>query len=332
MRGAGYLTGLKNGFMKSPLLSDPRFASLEKMKVGVVCGGFSAERRISLRSGRAVIRALKNVGVRAFPIDPENRRTFMKKIRKADILFLALHGKGGEDGTLQKMLERRRVPFTGSPFAACEKSFNKKISKRHFLRLGVPTPDYAVLDKRNWRRKAAAFPVPYFVKPLDGGSSQGVFLVEDFRGSVEKLRRSITRFGRLLIEKRIVGRELTAGLLGDLKLPIVEIKPSRIFYDYKAKYTTGMTAYEVPARIPAKVARKIQSFAYRVYRDLGLKGFSRVDVMLDQKNRPYVLEVNSIPGLTEFSLLPKAARAVGISFEELCLRVLKAACEPKGKN
>jgi len=298
----------------------------------VVRGGLSAERPISLRSGRAVIRALKRIGVAAFPIDPADAKTFSRKICKADVLFIALHGKGGEDGVLQKMLERRHLLFTGSPSGACVKSFDKAISKRHFVKLGIPTPEYAVLDKNNWRKVAATFPAPYFAKPLDGGSSQGVFLVEDFRGSAEKLRRSVMRFGRLLIEKRIAGRELTAGLLGNLKLPVVEVKPSRPFYDYKAKYTKGMTVYEVPAKIPAKVAQRIQAIAYRVYRGLGLKGFSRVDVMLDRRNRPYVLEVNSIPGLTEFSLLPKAARAVGISFEELCLRVLRDAYEQKRKK
>ena len=317
--------------MQPALLSYPKFESLQKIKVGVVRGGLSAERRISLCSGRAVTRALRRVGIPVFPIDPADRKTFSRKIRKADILFIALHGKGGEDGVLQKVLERGRVLYTGSPSSACVKSFDKEISKRHFERLGIPTPAYVILDAKNWRRAAAAFPTPYFVKPLDGGSSQGVFLVEDFRKSAEKLRRSLLRHKRLLIEERIVGRELTAGLLGDLKLPVVEVKPSRPFYDYKAKYTKGMTVYEVPARIPAKIAQKIQGIAYRVYRGLGLKGFSRVDVMLDRKNRPYVLEVNSIPGLTEFSLLPKAARAVGISFEELCLRVLAEAFERKGK-
>jgi len=318
--------------MQPELLSNPKFASFKKIKIGVVRGGLSAERRISLHSGRAVTRALKRMGLQVFPIDPADKRTFSRKIDSVDILFIALHGKGGEDGVLQKMLERRRLLFTGSSSRACEKSFDKGISKRHFVKLGVPTPEYAILDKNNWRKMAAVFPVPFFAKPLDGGSSQGVFLVEDFQGSAERLRRSVLRFGRLLIEKRIVGRELTAGLLGALKLPVVEVKPSRSFYDYKAKYTKGMTVYEVPAKIPAKVAHKIQALAYRVYRGLGLKGFSRVDVMLDRKNRPYVLEVNSIPGLTEFSLLPKAARAVGISFEELCLRVLWDAYEKKGKK
>jgi len=297
-----------------------------------VRGGLSAERRISLRSGRAVTRALKRVGISAFPIDPAEQKTFSQKIQKADVLFIALHGKGGEDGALQKKLEKKHILFTGSPSRACVKSFDKEISKHYFEKLGIPTPEYAILSKKNWRKVAETFPAPYFAKPLDGGSSQGVFLVEDFQGSAERLRRSVLRFGRLLIEKKIVGRELTAGLLGNMRLPIVEVKPLRSFYDYKAKYTKGMTTYEVPAKIPAKVAQKIQAIAYRVYRGLGLKGFSRVDVMLDRKNRPYVLEVNSIPGLTEFSLLPKAARAVGISFEELCLCVLRDAYGKKRKK
>ncbi len=318
--------------MQAELLSNPKFKALRKLNIGVVRGGLSAERRISLRSGRAVTRAFQRLRLSVFPVDPADRGTFHKKILEADILFIALHGKGGEDGVLQKMLERKRLLFTGSPSQACVKSFDKESSKRHFIELGVPTPEYAILNKKNWRKVASAFPAPYFVKPLDGGSSQGVFLVEDFKGSAERLRRSVLRFGRLLIEKKIVGRELTAGLLGSLRLPIVEVKPSRPFYDYKAKYTKGMTTYVVPAKIPAKVVKKIQAIAYRVYRGLGLKGFSRVDVMLDRKNRPYVLEVNSIPGLTEFSLLPKAARAIGISFEELCLRVLAEAYGQKGKK
>jgi D-alanine-D-alanine ligase len=318
--------------MQPELLSNPKFASFKKIKVGVVRGGLSDERPISLRSGRAVIRAFKRLGIPAFPVDPADRKNFPQKIRKADILFIALHGMGGEDGVLQKMLEQKRILFTGSSSKACEKSFDKAVSKRHFEKLGIPTPEYAILDKKNWRKVASEFPAPYFAKPLDGGSSQGVFLVEDFPRSAERLRRSVLRFGRYLIEKKIEGRELTAGLLGGLALPVVEVKPSRSFYDYKAKYTKGMTTYEVPAKIPAKVAKKIQSIALRVYRGLGLRGFSRVDVMLDRKNRPFVLEVNSIPGLTEFSLLPKAARAIGIGFEELCLRVLLDAYKLKGKK
>lgn len=318
--------------MQTALFSNPKSGSFRKIKVGVVRGGTSAERRISLRSGRAVIKALRRCGVPVVSIDPADRSGFLKKIRRVDVLFVALHGSGGEDGVIQRELERYGIPFTGSPSAACRRSFDKGISKRYFERLGIPTPPYQVIDGKNWREKAERFPAPFFVKPLDGGSSQGVFLVEDFRDSAEKLRRSVRRFGKLLIEQRIVGRELTAGLLGDRALPVVEVRPSRPFYDYKAKYMAGMTVYDVPARIPAAVARKVQRIARKVYQGLGLKGFSRVDVMLDQKDRPFVLEVNSIPGLTEFSLLPKAARAVGISFEELCLRVLKDALDRTGKK
>ena len=318
--------------MQPALLLNPKFESFRKIKVGVVRGGSSAERRISLRSGRAVFQALKRCGVPVVAIDPADRLGFLRRIRQVDVLFIALHGNGGEDGVIQRTLERYGIPFTGSPSAACRKSFDKAISKRHFDRLGIPTPPYAVIDKKNWRVKAARFSTPYFVKPLDGGSSQGVFLVEDFQRSAEKIKRSVQRFKKLLIEKRIVGRELTAGLLGDLALPVVEVKPSRPFYDYKAKYTAGMTVYEVPAKIPVAIAKKIQKIAWRVFCGLGLKGFSRVDVMLDAKNRPFVLEVNSIPGLTEFSLLPKAARAVGIGFEELCLRVLRDAMDWAGKT
>lgn len=318
--------------MKPVLFSSLKYESLRKIKVGVVCGGTSPERRISMRSGRAVWRALKRCGIPVVVSDPADRPRFFKNIRDVDVLFLALHGNGGEDGSIQKYLERRGLIFTGSPSEACRKSFDKEVSKRYFKRLGIPTPPYVVIHRARWQKQLENFAPPYFVKPLDGGSSQGVFQVEDFRKSAEKIRRSIHRCGKLLVEKKIFGRELTAGLLGDLALPIVEVKPSRPFYDYKAKYTSGLTAYEVPAKIPDAVAKKIQKIALRVYRGLGLKGFSRVDVMLDSKNRPYVLEVNSIPGLTEFSLLPKAARARGICFEELCLRVLNEAINRKRKS
>jgi len=299
------------------------------LTVGVVCGGTSPERSISLRSGRAVLGALKRSGIHAIRIDPARRSKFIEQIRRADLLFLALHGKGGEDGCLQAWLERRGIPFTASGSEACRRSFDKLITKRHLERLKIPTPAYTVIKPADWRLQCSRFPVPYFVKPLDGGSSQGIFLVEDFKKSAEKIRRSLLRHKRLLIEKKIIGRELTAGILGDCRLPVIEVRPKRSFYDYKAKYTKGMTEYIVPAKIPRKVSGKIRKLAWKAFRGLGLSGFARVDFMLDRNERPFALEVNSIPGLTEFSLLPKAARVIGISFEELCLRLLRAAVEPK---
>jgi D-alanine-D-alanine ligase len=311
--------------MSQSLLRDPRFAIFRDLTVGVVRGGTSAERPISLRSGRAVLNALRRVGVRSVPIDPADAKGFREKVRGVDVLFLALHGNGGEDGVLQATLQRKGIAFTASGAEACRGSFNKLVSKRHFERLGIPTPEYIVVSRKDWKKKTCRFPTPFFVKPLDGGSSQGVFLVEDFPRSAVMIERSVKRYGRLLIEKRIAGREVTAGILVDLKLPVIEVRPKRAFYDYKAKYTKGMTEYIVPAPVPAKVAARVQRLAWKVHRGLGLAGFSRVDFMLDEKFRPYVLEVNSIPGMTELSLLPKAARAAGIGFEELCLRVLRDA-------
>ncbi len=318
--------------MLQGLNSNRKSILFPKIKVGVLRGGSSAERRISLRSGRAVYRALKRSGIAVVNIDPANREQFHKRIHEVDILFVALHGAGGEDGSLQKVLEKKGILYAGSCSRGCRKSFNKLISKRYFEKLGIPTPSYTVIQRSDWQRKAAAFPTPYFVKPLDGGSSQGVFLVEDFEKSAEKIKRSILRYKKLLIEKKISGREITAGILGHKKLPIVEIKPTRAFYDYKAKYTAGQTLYEVPAALSPQIASKVQKIAWRVHQGLGLKDFSRVDLMLDAQNRPYVLEVNTIPGLTELSLLPKAARAAGISFEKLCICVLESAFQRAFKN
>lgn len=298
-----------------------KFSRLQKIKVGVVCGGTSAERKISIRSGCGVLKALVGAGIQAERLDPA-AKTFWKKIKNFDILFLVLHGNGGEDGAIQAILERRGIPFTGSGSKACRKSFNKLVTKKYLEKWGIPTPSYAVLSQKEWKKRAALFPAPYFVKPLDGGSSQGVFPVEDFKKSAETICNSLARHQRLLIEKRIFGRELTCGILANRALPVIEVRPRRSFYDYKAKYTRGMTEYLVPAPIPHRVASKVMRLSEKVYRAMGLEDFARVDFMLDEQNKPYVLEVNSIPGMTELSLLPKAAQAAGIGYDEVCLTIL----------
>ncbi len=311
--------------MMSDFFSNKRYKCLKDLKVGVVRGGLSAERPISLRSGRAVSKSLKRIGFKVLTLDTADKENFLRKAKQADILFIALHGEGGEDGSLQEFLEQKKIIFTGSSSAACKKSFDKFITKKYFKKFGISTPESILLDKKDWKEKAEKFPTPYFAKPLDGGSSQGVFLVEDFSSSAEKIERSILKYGKILIEKRIFGRELTCGVLSDKKLPPIEVKPKRDFYDYKAKYTKGMTEYICPAKISKSVSLKIQNLALKSHKKLGLSGFSRVDIMLDKKNQPFALEINSIPGLTELSLLPKAARSIGISFDELCLEVLLAA-------
>jgi D-alanine-D-alanine ligase len=245
-----------------------------------------------------------------------------KKLKRVDVAFLALHGHGGEDGVIQRLLERKKIPYIGSDVRASQRAFDKGISKRLFDRFGIPTPVYTIVKKNNWQSRLKRFPTPFFVKPLRDGSSVGVFCVEDLGKSAEKLRQAFERYHALIIEKKITGREFTVGILGNKALPVVELCPKRSFYDYRAKYTAGMTEYRAPAPISKRLAVRLQALGLKVHRSLGLRDFSRIDMMVDQNEKPYVLEANSIPGLTELSLLPKAARAANISFEELCGRLI----------
>jgi D-alanine-D-alanine ligase len=299
--------------------------SFKGIRIGVLEGGLSSERSVSLRSGRAIKQALRSAGIRPVSVDPGRRARFRKLLARLDLAFIALHGAGGEDGTIQNLLERRGIAYIGSDAAGCRNSFDKRVSKRLFSSHGIPTPAAVIVNRRNWRRKAARFGPPFFVKPLREGSSVGVFLVEDLRRAAARIRAALARYGELLLERRIEGREVTVGILGRRALPVVELRPRRAFYDYVAKYTKGMCRYLVPAPLAAPAARRIQRVALAAHRRLGLRDFSRVDLMLDRRGRPYVLEVNSIPGFTERSLLPKAARAAGIGFTELCLELLTAA-------
>ena len=182
-----------------------------------------------------------------------------------------------------------------------------------------------MIGRADWKKKLQNFGTPAFLKPVADGSSVGVFPVHDLAKSVKKIRRELAHFGRLLAERKIEGREFTVGILGRKALPVIELISSREFFDFKAKYTPGITRHEVPARIPAALARKLRRIALKAHRSLGLRDFSRVDLMVDRQGRPFVLEANSIPGMTSLSLLPEAARAAGISFENLCMRLVRRA-------
>ncbi len=297
---------------------------MKQIRVGVLSGGLSSERAISLRSGRAVRKALARSGVSVLSIDPRDSRRLQRLLPRIDLAFLALHGKGGEDGTIQERLERSGVPYVGSDARGSRIAFQKTEAKRVFEREKIPTPPWTLFSRKDWR-KLEDFPTPFFVKPVADGSSIGVFLVEDFSRSVEKIMLALKRYPMLLAEKKITGREFTVGILGRQALPVVELRPKRAFYDYKAKYTAGMTQYLVPAPIPELWRGRFQRLSLRVHRALGLRDFSRVDLMADEEGNPFVLEANTIPGFTELSLLPKAAREAGISFEELCLKLVEMA-------
>lgn len=290
-------------------------------RVAVLKGGPSAEREVSLASGAAVAAALRGLGYDVLEVDVTSESLDLPP--ETDVVFIALHGTFGEDGTLQALLEHRGIPFTGSGSDASRMAFDKAASKRIFERHGIATARYEVLS-RNDRR---TLKLPVVVKPPRQGSSIGlskVFEESEWNAALE----TALRYDReVLVEAFIPGSELTVGIVGDQVLPVVEIRAPDGYYDYKAKYTKGLTDYLVPAPISATDTRHCQELAWRTFTALGCRGMGRVDIRLTPEGHAYVLEMNTIPGFTETSLLPKAARAAGLEFPALCDKILNlAAC------
>ncbi|PIQ86287.1 MAG: D-alanine--D-alanine ligase [Candidatus Omnitrophica bacterium CG11_big_fil_rev_8_21_14_0_20_45_26] len=296
-------------------------------RVCVLYGGTSDERPISIKSGKAVYQALLSVQIPTIALDA--RGSFLKRIKQyqPDMVFVALHGQGGEDGLIQQKLQRADIPFVGSDARSSRNAFDKVLSKRIFKRHRIPTPAWRQVTLRNLNAALPKITLPTVIKPTRNGSSIGIELIDARDQLAKKIRKSIKQFKTIILEDRIIGREFTVGILGKQALPVIELKPKRQFYDYKAKYTKGMTRYLVPAPISKQAAGRLQILALKTHRALGLSDFSRVDMMVDRQGRPYVLEANSIPGFTEFSLLPKAAQLAGISFSELCQTLLKLAAQ-----
>ena len=315
---------MKSNTFQAKLLS--RFSL--PMKIGVLMGGFSSEREISIRSGKAVFKALTDKGFRACPVEISSH-DFCEAIKPGafDFAFITLHGAGGEDGFVQSFLEKHHIPYLGSGPEASARAFNKITAKRIFERAGIPTPAFEVLEGENWKEKAEKLVYPVFIKPADEGSSIDVFCCQDPGELKKSMNGLIEKYGMVLAERKITGRELTVGIVGTRALPVVEIKPKRGFYDYQAKYDkTRGTEYVVPAVIPDAEAKRVQEIALAVHRALGLRDFSRVDLMLGDEG-PYVLEANTIPGFTETSLLPKAASAIGMNFQDLCAELVRIGWE-----
>ena len=298
-------------------------------RVGIFLGGRSRERAISLKSGRAIHQALKEVGLDVVLIDTANG--FISRIKKApiDIAFPALHGTGGEDGTIQRILEKARIPYVGSAPKASALAFDKFRAKQAFRRFNIPTPPYELLTRKNWKRIVQKWNPPYVIKPVSEGSSIGIFFVERRGSGLAKIQLSFRKYPQLLIEKKIGGREFTVGILDEVPLPVIELKPKRKFYDFKAKYTKGLTEYLIPAPISRELSERLKAIALKAHRTLGLRDLSRVDIKVDSGGQPFVLEVNSIPGFTETSLLPKAARETGLDFTALCLKLVELAYQRK---
>ena len=295
-------------------------------KVAVLLGGKSAERDVSLKSGGMVLNALRSRGVNAVPFDPAERGLDALIDEKFDRAFIALHGRFGEDGTIQGILEWLGIPYTGSGVLASALAMDKLRTKRVWAAEKLPTPQYALLgEDTNFRIVARTLGVPLMVKPASEGSSIGMSKVRA-AGKLEEAYRQAAKYDKVVIAEQFVdGIELTAGILGEQALPLIRLETPRDFYDYEAKYVSNDTRYILPSGLPAKKERELQELCLAAFRMLGCRGWGRVDLMLNKRGRPFLLEVNTAPGMTDHSLVPMAARAVGLSYEDLCLRILEGA-------
>lgn len=298
-------------------------------RIAVLAGGPSCEREISLISGKAVADALADKGFLVEMIDPVGNFLDELKVKKFSSVFLALHGTFGEDGTIQRILEKEGIFYTGSGSEASERAFDKSQSQCLFKKEGLAIPEFRVIQKGAALRFPDSFALPAVVKPACSGSSVGVGILLK-EADYEKAAFEAFRYSdSILVERYVHGRELTVGILADEPLPIVEVIAQRKFYDYEAKYKDSGTSYEAPAELSADEAKAVRQIALRAYKILGCEVMARVDIILEDGAGPVVLEVNTIPGLTGKSLLPKAAKAAGIDFGDLCVKILALSWEAR---
>ncbi len=295
-------------------------------RIGVLMGGPSSEREISLKSGKAVYRALKEQGLDVVALDIGNNPTKEIKQAKISCAFIALHGKFGEDGTIQRILESLHIPYTGSGIIASKLCLDKVASRRILKRYNIPVPQYALLERNSWKKclKELSLRFPVVVKPSSQGSSIGITFVDKIRNLNYAIDSAFKYDDTVIIEKFIKGREITVGILGGRALPVVEIAPKRQFFDFQAKYLKGKSDYVVPAKLPKACYKQAQQLGLLAHKALGCRTFSRIDMILSM-GKPFILEANSIPGLTSASLLPMAAAACGINFGQLCLKIVSEA-------
>jgi len=331
------------------------------MRVAVLMGGTTSEREISLRTGRGMAQALRQLGHEVLAVDAANGRLLpageeeraardtalvpagpaalvsAAAIRDAEVVLIALHGGAGENGTLQALLDLAGKPYTGSGVMASALAMNKAMAKRLFEQAGVPTPPWRLVAAQGpvaesivagaIPREAADLGLPVVVKPNEEGSTVGLTIVHDW-GAMPRAFQEAARYGHeILLEAFVPGRELTVAVLGDRPLPIVEIRPLSGFYDYEAKYTAGRSEYFCPADLPAPLAERIQALGVTASLALDCRGVTRVDFRLDPEETPWCLEVNTIPGMTPTSLVPMAAKAAGMSYEQVVQCMIDLALE-----
>jgi D-alanine-D-alanine ligase len=290
-------------------------------------GGPSAEREVSIESGQAVMRALTALGHEPQSLDFDGRFVDALRDIRPDVVFNALHGTGGEDGTIQGVLEWLGIPYTGSDLTSCALAMDKHLTKKLLAAEGLPTPAWDTFDLAGGTLPLlpGSLNLPLVVKPRASGSSAGVSIVRTHEEWTKAMIGVAPKTTQILAEEFIPGREFSSGVLGEEALPLVEIIASDEFYSYDAKYKPGGSRHLVPAPIDADLTSRLQMLALSVHRMLGLRDYSRTDFIVTKEGRPYILEINALPGLTPLSLLPDEARAAGISFEALIERLLQFA-------
>jgi len=305
----------------------------------VLMGGISPEREISLQSGKAVVNALSTDNKNVIKIIVNDDMVNELDNYKIDVAFIALHGYFGEDGGIQEVLENKGIPYTGSGTAASKLAMNKVESKDAFRRNNIPTPDYFTASTEQniseIANRVKSLKLPVITKPVSNGSSIGIYIIKEYIEITDAIKYTGRYSEEILVEECIEGRELAISVLNDKALPVIEIKTATGIYDYDAKYKSDKTQYTVLASadkssettLSHDVYERVQDVAVRAHNSLGCRTFSRVDVILNKDDEIYVLEVNTVPGFTERSLLPKAAAAANISFSELCNTIVNAACE-----
>ncbi len=293
-------------------------------KVAVLMGGWSSEREVSLKSGMAVLEALLRSGVDAHRVDVQ-RETIFKVLSEGDFdaAFIVLHGPGGEDGIMQSVLEVMGIPFTGSGVLASALAMDKLRCKELLLGAGLPTPAYMKLDENSdMNYVAATLGFPIMVKPALEGSSIGMSKVDEESGLDSAYQLAAGYGNNVLAEQWVNGCEYTVAILGDKALPVIRLETKRDFYDFEAKYKDDDTVYHCPCGLDKDQEAQLQRLALAAFEAIGATGWGRVDLMCDQENRPYIIEINTVPGMTDHSLVPMAAKAVGLSFDELVMEIL----------
>jgi D-alanine-D-alanine ligase len=293
-----------------------------KLNVTVMLGGPSAEREVSLRSGAAVAKALRSLGHSVQELDPQEDS--WKMPAATDVVFLALHGTYGEDGTVQRRLEELGLPYTGCDSDASRLGFDKALTKQRCIAASVPTARFALIDSPN-----ASWPMgwnpPVVLKPVRQGSSVGLQFVERVADWSRAVAEALRFDSQVLMEEKITGRETTVAILDGTALPLVEVRPRAGAFDYQNKYTAGATEFLCPAPFDTATTVRVQDAALQAFKAIGGRDYARVDVMVRPNGEPVVLEVNTLPGMTELSLFPKAAAAAGIGYADLCQRMLNLA-------